>query len=305
MLALRARAAAFVALVGVAVATTLAATAGGAGDDEDRPRFAGGSCGQTAVRLGFALPVGDTRGRLAADEIGSTLADLLACPVQVVVRERQEDLVADVALQRIDLAQLDPAALVVVDRVASINTVGAYATGLDLPARGARSQIWVRRGDDARTLADLRGRRLALGPRLTVGGDVEPRTALMAAGLRPGDDVRTVRTATDADALEALERGRVDAAVTRGPVAVRGDGPRRLWRSDPLLADVLGMRTGLPRHVRRLILASVRTLPARVLAPFAVRLGVRHPTPLVSVPLDLYGPVQDQLDALTAEGLAP
>ncbi|MGE4427081.1 MAG: phosphate/phosphite/phosphonate ABC transporter substrate-binding protein [Solirubrobacteraceae bacterium] len=298
------RISALATVVGVLVVAGVTVTATGATDDPPK-RFADGSCGETAVRLGLVLPAGDTVGRRAATDLGDTLGDLLACPVRVIVRERQEDLVTDLALQRIDVAQFDPAALVVADRVASVNTAGAYATGLDIPARGARSQIWVRRGDGARRLRDLKGRRLALGPRLTLGGDVEPRTALLAAGLRPGTDVRTVRTATDEEALEALDDGRVDAAVTSGPAWTRTGGPRRLWMSQPRLADVLAMRTGLPRAVRRLILASVRTLPARVLAPFAARQGVAHPTPLVSVPLDLYGPVSDQIDTLTAAGLEP
>jgi len=292
----------------VAAVAMLALVAGGraaSGGDEARPRFADASCTRTAVRLGFALPDGDEAGPRAAERAARSFGELLACPVQVVVRRDQVELVAALALHQIDLAQLDPLAMVVGDRVAAIAPIGAYATGLDVPARGAPSRIWTR-GTRIDVLSGLRGRRLALGPALTAGGDLLPRRALLDVGLRAGEDVPTVRAADDARALALLRRGAVDAAVTRGPLRPEDErGLREVWRSEPVLADVVAIRPGVPGALRRLIGASVRGLTAVSIGALADRQGIARPTGMVNVPPDLYGPLADGLDHLTGAGLSP
>jgi hypothetical protein len=107
-------------------------------------------------------------------------------------------------------------------------------------------------------------------------------------------------------ALRALESGDADAAVTRGPVAASATrGLRRIWTETGPLADVIVLRPGIPNAVRRLILFAIRGLPTASLAPLAARQGIAEPAPLTSVPLDLYAPVAERIDALTAAGLQP
>ncbi|EHN11548.1 phosphate-binding protein of phosphonate ABC transporter [Patulibacter medicamentivorans] len=268
-------------------------------------RFDDGSCTKTAIRVGFALDAGDGPGRAAADRFAHDLSDLVACPVEVVLRDSQKQLLLSLALHQIDLAQLDPEAVVVADRVAAVDVVGMFATGQEIPARQAPARIWVRDGSRVRTVADLRRRTLAIGEQLTAGGDLLPRRALQAAGLRAGD-VSLRRIADDGDALRAVRRGQVDAAVTRLPVGpAEAAGLRALWTSTPVLADALAIRPGVRSKVRRLVVAAARALTATSLGPLAEREGIQHVTALTSVPLDLYAPLAVELDALTAAGQAP
>ncbi|WP_320672888.1 phosphate/phosphite/phosphonate ABC transporter substrate-binding protein [Patulibacter defluvii] len=311
--ALRRPAVRLLALLLVAAAATLAAVlAAGPGaraaDGEAPPaeRFADGSCTTTAIRIGFALDRSDRAGRAAADRFARDLSDQLACPVDVLLRDSQKQLLLSLALHQLDLAQLDPEAAIVADRVGAIDVVGAFATGQELPARQQPARLWVRRGGGIGSLADLRGRRVAIGAPLTAGGDLLPRRALLGAGLTPGRDVDPVRIPRDADALRALRAGDVDAAVTRLPLAAGADrGLRQLWASEPVLADVLAIRPGVRSKVRRLVVAATRGLTGTSIGPLAERAGIQHVTALTSVPLDLYAPLAVELDALTAAGQAP
>lgn len=297
-----------VALTAGAGRTTAAGTTTAAAGDKDTKRFADGSCGATAVRFGVVLTAGDVEGSAAAGRFAHDLAEGLGCRAVVVGYPTQAQLVTALAMHEVEIGQLDPAAVVVADRTVGAAPVAAYAVDEDSPARVSAPALWVRRDGDARRLGDLKDRRIAFGPRLTTGGDVDPRAALLAAGVPTGaaDDTRSRFVADDLDALDALRAGRVDAAVTRGTVAAsERRGLRRVWTETGPLADVLVLRPGIPNAVRRLILFAVRGLPTASLAPLAARQGIAEPAPLTSVPLDLYAPVAERIDALTAAGLQP
>lgn len=299
-------------LAGLSVAgpgrTTAAGTTTAAKGEKDTKRFADGSCSDTAVRFGVVLAAGDVEGRAAAGRFAHDLAEGLGCGATAVGYGTQAQLVTALAMHEVEIGQLDPAAVVAADRTVGAAPVAAYAVDEDSPARAAAPALWVRRGSDVRRLQDLKGARIAFGPRLTSGGDVDPRVALLAAGVPTGgrDDARSTFTDGDPQALEALESDDADAAVTRGPVAARTTrGLRRIWTETGPLADVVVLRPGIPNAVRRLILFAIRGLPTASLAPLAARQGIAEPAPLTSVPLDLYAPVAERIDTLTAAGLQP
>ncbi|MDO9409198.1 phosphate/phosphite/phosphonate ABC transporter substrate-binding protein [Patulibacter sp.] len=277
----------------------------GAAESTGAKRFADDSCQSSAVRFGVVLPDGDAQGRAAADRLTTDLAEGLGCRAIAIPYATQARLVTALAMQEVDIAQLDPAAAIVASRATGSVPAGAYAVDEDTPARTAPTEMWVRRSTDLRTLQDLRGRRIALGPALTAGGDLDPRSALLRAGVRP-DATETTTTSGDDEALTALRRGRVDAAVTRGaPIASETEGLRRIWSATGPLADVVLLRPAIPRAVRRLIQVAIRDLPGAALAPLAARQGISEPAPLAVVPLDLYAPVASRLDDLIAAGLTP
>ncbi|WP_022929493.1 phosphate/phosphite/phosphonate ABC transporter substrate-binding protein [Patulibacter americanus] len=300
------------ALAGVLAAgpdrTTAAGTTTAAEGEKDTKRFADGSCSATAVRFGVVLSPGDAQGAAAAGRFAHDLSEGLGCGAVVVPYGTQAQLVTALAMHEVEIGQLDPAAVVAADRTVGASPVAAYAVDEDSPARTAAPGLWVPRDSDVRRLEDLEGARIAFGPRLTSGGDVDPRVALLAAGVRTGARGDTSSTFTDGDpqALDALESGAADAAVTRGPVDDRtARGLRRIWTETPPLADVVVLRPGIPNAVRRLILFAIRGLPTASLAPLAARQGIAEPAPLTSVPLDLYAPVAERIDTLTAAGLQP
>lgn len=300
-------------LLAVAVLVGVRAGSGATAATPPAPakRFADGSCQKTAIRFGIVLAPGDRAGRAAADVLTRDIAQQLGCPAITVPRASQSELVSALALHQVDLAQIDPAAVTPTDRLIAAVPLGAYTTGRETPARTRPSRLWTR-ADGPQTLRELRPDAVELGPELTAAGDVLPRTALLGAGVAvgrataAGAPTPVRRAADDASGLRDLRRGRVEAAVTVGPVSRSASrGLRQLWASEPVLADVVVIRPGIPNAVRRLIVAAVRDLPSDALAPLAARQGIANPMPLLTVPLDLYAQLGWQQDALTAAGLHP
>jgi ABC-type phosphate/phosphonate transport system substrate-binding protein len=304
---------ALLALVLVAVAVVLVLRPGGgsagaqAADQKDE-RFADDSCARAAVRFGVVIASGDAQGTAAASRLVSDLAEGLGCRAIAVPYATQASLVTALAMHDVDVAEVDPVAMVVADRVTGAVPAGAYAIDGDTPARTRPAELWVRQNSRIRALADLKDRRVVFGPRLTAGGDIGPRAALLRAGVLRGGAGDTLASGSgdDTSALKALRDLRVDAAITRGaPSGAAIRGLRRIWTGSPALADVMAMRPGIPRSVRRLIQVAVRGLPGAALAPLAARQGLSEPSPLTAVPLDLYAPVAARLDDLVAAGLRP
>lgn len=296
------------ALVLLGAAVVGLVRAGGSAADTpsavEAKRFADGSCQNAAVRFGVVLPAGDAQGRAAANRLTTDLAEGLGCRAIAIPYATQARLVTALAMQEVDIAQLDPAAAIVASRATGSVPAGAYAVDEDTPARQSPTELWVRR-DGPRTLTGLRDRKIALGPRLTAGGDLDPRAALLRAGVRVDDDHATFAD-DDAAALRLLRTGRTDAALTRhAPAPDRVAGLRRVWSTTGPLADVVVLRPGIPKAVRRLIQVAIRGLPGAALAPLAARQGISEPAPLAVVPLDLYAPVASRLDDLVAAGLTP
>lgn len=293
-------------------APTSSATA--ADGPPDVRRLAQG-CRDSAVRFGIVLADGDTAGRRAATAITDEIGEQIGCRAIVVTRTTQPQLLAALALHQVDFAQVDPATLVAGERTVALTVMGAYSAAADTPARVATApRLWARRDGPVNALKDARGRRIVLGPELTVAGDLEPRAALLAAGvptapaIAAASDAATAisRATNDGDALERLRAGDADMALTRGAVTeAQRRGLRSVWTGEAPLADLLVIRPGVPNEVRRLLLSAVRDVPGALLAPLAARQGIEHPIPLLPVPAELYDPASDQFDALTGAGLVP
>jgi len=279
------------------------------------PKRLTAGCHESPVRLGMVLPAADAEGRRAADAIADELGRQIGCRVGVVTRETQPEMLAALALHQIDMAQVDPATLVVGERTVALTVMGAYSAAPDTAARVSDPpRLWARRSGPVRTIEDVRGRRVTLGPELTVAGDLAPRAALLAAGVPTTPVIgRVEETATeitrsddDRRALARLRDGATDVALTRGPVTdAQARGLRAVWTGEAPLADLFVIRPGVPNDVRRLLLSAVRDVPGALLAPLAAHQGIDVPTPLLPVPTELYDPVTDQLDELTAAGLLP
>lgn len=114
------------------------------------------------------------------------------------------------------------------------------------------SSYWIVKPEsDVRSLADLRGKRVAFPSRLSTSGYVFPLAQLVAEGLvQPGADgvdpqsfFGTVLYAGGyAQGLEALEKGQVDATI------IAGDVPRALYDKALATTRIVAEQAGIPSH---------------------------------------------------------
>lgn len=137
-----------------------------------------------------------------------------------VLYSNYERQVEDVVAGRIDLAWNSPLAWVRTRRLAAAHGVAASAIFMRDTDRDLRSAVVTLAGSDVGSLADLKGKRVAVG-----AIDSPQATLIPLAYLRGqiGDDVEVVRydvgvglhgdhVGGERDAMRALQRGDVDAA---------------------------------------------------------------------------------------------
>lgn len=119
--------------------------------------------------------------------------------------------------------------------------------------------LFARKDAPIRSLADLRGKRVAFGDVNSTSSFVFPVTMLMGAGIDPAKDLSKVRlTGSHASSLAALLQGQVDAAALSFESyekAVRENVPgvrdvAVIGRSDPIPNPPLVVNTRLPATTR-------------------------------------------------------
>lgn len=121
------------------------------------------------------------------------------------------------------------------------------------------SGLFVRAGSPVKSLADLKGRRVAFGDVNSTSSFAFPVAMLLAADIDPARDLGAVlMTGSHANSLKALQDGHVDAAaasfdsyekaVKQG--ALKVDDIQVLAKSDPIPYPPLAMHPRLPADVK-------------------------------------------------------
>lgn len=129
--------------------------------------------------------------------------------------------------------------------------------------------LFARKDAPIRTIADLRGKRVAFGDVNSTSSFVFPLTMLMDAGIDPAKDLAEVRmTGSHASSLAALLQGQVDAAAlsfesyekaVRENVAGVRD-VKVIARSDPIPNPPLVVNTRLPATTRERLRAAFHNI---------------------------------------------
>ncbi len=128
----------------------------------------------------------------------------------------------------------------------------------DLDGRN-RSILVVRRESPARSVADLRGRSLAFGDRLSTTGHVMPRFYLELEGVAVDEYFRDVQYSGAHDlTAEWVRDGRIDAGITNSGVLadmlrdgrLQKDDLRIIWESPPLADYVWAVPADMPREMK-------------------------------------------------------
>lgn len=191
--------------------------------------------GKTVLRLGITPFESVERTRSDLQPLAKLIGELLGVPVVVDPAKNYASLVQAVSRGEVDIALLSPASYVHARRQQPrLHLVGrAITQGVSEYA----AFIVVRAGDPLRSLADLRGKRMAWVDRMSASGYIYPFGAFRREGLVPDQLFADQRFYGTHDlALQALLSGQADAcAVASGTferlVAIAGnDRPRAALR---------------------------------------------------------------------------
>jgi phosphonate transport system substrate-binding protein len=165
------------------------------------------------IRFALSPTSGSEAVRRQYTPVADFLSSVLGVPVEVIVASSYDDLVDQVAAEKVDLALLPPLSYVVAsERTAHLDIL---ATAINRVRTTYSAFILVRRDDRAQSLSDLGGRRIALVSERSTSGYLLPMSAFARHGIDPENFFsEVVMAGTHTAAIEMLARGDVDAAAT-------------------------------------------------------------------------------------------
>jgi phosphonate transport system substrate-binding protein len=265
------------------------------GDDET----AAGGCPNGKVRFGVEPFEDPAKLTPAFEVLASALQTKLGCPVELKV---VEDYSAEVLAMRngqLEVAQFGPLGYVFASQQAGAEPMVSFA-GADGKLTTYKAGIWVPADSPVKTVADLRGKSLALSSVGSTSGDALPRLALKKAGIEE-KAVKLDYAGGHPEALLALANGKVDAAEinTQQLATATAAGSfdeskfRRIWASDPIPNDPIAVRGDLDPAFKDKVRNALLELEPADVAKVGALLDVDPPGPMVAVSKDTYQPLFD------------
>lgn len=277
----------------LAVSLTLTACGGPSGPDA----AASATCPDGKIRMGVEPFEDPAKLVPAAEVLGDALERRLNCPVEVKVTEDYSAEVLAMDNDELELGIFGPLGYVFAQQRAGAEAVASFGT-----AGGTLSTytagIWVPKDSDITTVAQLRGRSLALGSVGSTSVDALPRQALVDAGVKQ-EELRIDYAGGHPEALLALTNRKVDAAeintqqlesATRSGTFDRSKF-RQVWRSAPIPNDPVTVRGNLDPAFKAAVADALLNLDARAVGEVGALLDVSPPGKLVPVTHDTYRPL--------------
>lgn len=273
---------------------TLTACGGPSGDDT---AAASPTCPDGRIRMGVE-PFEDPAKLLpAARVLGDALQRRLNCPVEVQVTEDYSAEVLAMRNDKLELGVFGPLGYVFAEQRAGAEAVASFGTA-DGKLSTYTAGIWVPKDSPVTSVAQLRGRSLALGAVGSTSGDAMPRQALLDAGMQQAD-VRIDYAGGHPEALLALTNGKVEAAEinTQQLASATASGTfdaskfRQVWRSAPIPNDPVTVRGNLDPQFKAAVSDALLNLDPQAVGEVGALLDVDPPGKLVPVTRDTYTPL--------------
>ena len=289
----------------VALATLLIAGCGGG----DEAPSAGGpqaaACPDGRVRFGIEPYEDPAKLRPAYEVLARALQRELGCPVELTVVEDYSAEVLAMRNGKLDVAQFGPLGYVFASERAQAEPLVSFGDGSGRLTT-YKGGIWVPKDSPIQSMADLRGRSLALSEPGSTSGDAIPRLALTQAGIDPKSDIKIEYAGGHPEALLALTNDKVDAAEinTQQLRTSKEEGQfdesayRRVWESEPIANDPITIRGDLDPAFKQKVKTALTNLRPQDVKEVGAFLDVDPPGPMVPVTRQTYQPLFDLARAL-------
>lgn len=293
---------------------TLALGVAGCGDDDEKATQAasGGSdparveCPDGKVRFGIEPYEDPAKLKPAYEVLGKALEGKLGCPVELQVVEDYSAEVLAMENGKLEIAQFGPLGLVFASDRAGAEPVVSFGDSQG-ELTTYKAGIWVPKDSPVQTIADLKGKSLALSEPGSTSGDALPRFALAdEAGLDPKRDLKIEYAGGHPEALLALTNGKVEAAEinTQQLATSTEEGQfdeakfRRVWESDPIPNDPITVSKDLDPAFKAKVKEALLELSPKDVAAVGAFLDVDPPGPMVVVTKETYKPLFDLAETL-------
>ena len=164
---------------------------------------------QKALQLGCVAYAKEASAK-AYRQVGQYLEDKLGCQVVVTVYPSYQEVIVDIANEKLDLAILSPLVHVCASEACELTVLGhgVYGVSGDF---AYRSTIFVRADSSINSLEDLEDKSIAFVDQLSASGFIVPKVALMKESII---EIEEVFAGNHVDAFRSLLNEDVDACAT-------------------------------------------------------------------------------------------
>ncbi|RJQ79748.1 phosphate/phosphite/phosphonate ABC transporter substrate-binding protein [Pseudonocardiaceae bacterium YIM PH 21723] len=280
------------AVAAVCLGLTLAACGGGTTSASTE------LCAEGKIRFGIEPYEDPQRLKPAYEIVGAAMEKALKCKVEMTVVEDYAAEVLAMKNKKLDVAQFGPLGYVFAHEKAGAEIVGTFADAQGKPSTYTAG-IWVPKTSSVKTVADLKGKSLALGSPTSASGTMFPKAALRTAGLQD-QDVK-IDYSGHSEALLALTNGKVEAAEINSQtlLTAKESGKfdpanfKQIWTSDPIPNDPVTVRSTLDPKAKDAIRKALLELSKDDVAKVSKLLGVVPSGGMVAVEKSHYQPMFD------------
>jgi phosphonate transport system substrate-binding protein len=272
-----------------------------------------GSCPHSPVR--FAVEPYDSGPALekAYKSLTAAIQTNLGCPVQLII---SNSYVAEIEAMRggqLELGEFGPLGYVLAHQIAKAQPIAAFGDTHSKPVTYTAG-IWVPKSSPVKTVAQLRGKTIALSSTTSTSGGLYPVYALAQAGFKchqvaSCDGVTIKYAGGHPESLLALVHGTVAAAEVNSQqqasaAAAHQFDPskfREIWKSAPIENDPITVRGDLPAAFQQRVTQAILKLTPAQIKSVDTELGTGAVGPMVPAVNSLY----DGISALAQkEGLS-
>ena len=164
---------------------------------------------QKALQLGCVAYAKEASAK-AYRQVGQYLEDKLGCQVVVTVYPSYQEVIVDIANEKLDLAILSPLVHVCASEACELTVLGhgVYGVSGDF---AYRSTIFVRADSSINSLEDLEDKSIAFVDQLSASGFIVPKVALMKESII---EIEEVFAGNHVDAFRSLLNEDVEACAT-------------------------------------------------------------------------------------------
>ncbi|MBM7771421.1 phosphonate transport system substrate-binding protein [Actinokineospora baliensis] len=288
-------------IVVLVAAAAMALTACGSGEPA-----AGESktCPNGEIRFGIEPYEDPAKLTPAYEVLTGALKRELNCPVKLQVVQDYSAEVLAMQNGKLELAQFGPLGFVFASRRAGAEPLVSFGDAQG-KLTSYKAGIWVPKDSPIQSLADLRGKSLALSEPGSTSGDALPRAALAKLNLDKSS-VKLDYAGGHPEALLALTNGKVDAAEinTQQLATAKAAGTfddtkfRQVWASDPIPNDPITVAGSMDPAFKDAVRKALLNLKPEEVAKVGKFLDVDPAGPLVTVDKATYQPLFDLADTL-------
>jgi phosphonate transport system substrate-binding protein len=284
-------------VVGLAAASVFVVA--GCGKDKAKTAADSAACPNGKIRMAIEPYEDAAKLTPAYQALAKGIQDGMGCPVDFKVVSDYPAEVLAMQNGQLDVAEFGPLGYVFADQNANAEAIASFATA-DGKLSTYTAGIWVPKGSKITSIADLKGKTLALSSAGSTSGDALPRQAMLDAGLKPGD-VKVEYAGGHPQSLLALTNGKVDAGEVNSQeqASATAEGKfdaakyTEIWKSGDIPNDPITVYGKLPQAFKDKLQQVLLNLPASTLTQIAQYLEFEPAGKMLAVTKTTYQPLFD------------